>query len=319
MADPVRLAFLGVDHSHAPGKVRWARDLPDIELAGAYEPSAHVRAARARLPHCKGIRWIETIDGVLGDPSIVGVFIGGNERQNPSYARRALAAGKHVLMEKACGWTKAHADELIGTAERKGLLFQMGYNFRWYPHIKRILDMCDAGKFGSVHMVRCHMSGAHGPAPGAFPDGVPYFRGGIFYNLGSHALDMVMAVLGTPKRVQPFLRTDGHLGSGYVDNTLVVLEYDRAIAAIDLSHLETEQRRPRRLEVYGAAAQAIASPFAPAGDLAGAVEVHTGGVVAGVEGWTRYGADPFEQFRGDLEEFVACVRGAKRPRFSYAH
>ena len=55
-------------------------------------------------------------------------MIGGAERQNPSYARQALQAGKHVLMEKACGWTHAHVDELTGLAEQGALLFQMGYN-----------------------------------------------------------------------------------------------------------------------------------------------------------------------------------------------
>ncbi|MBM4437878.1 MAG: Gfo/Idh/MocA family oxidoreductase, partial [Actinobacteria bacterium] len=293
--------------------------LPEVDLAGIYEPSAEIRKLRENTVQCRNVRWIERIDQVLGDAAIKGVIIGGNERQNPSYARRALAAGKHVLMEKACGWTKAHADELIGAAERKGLLFQMGFNFRWYPHIKRVFDMKEAGAFGQIYAVRAHQSGAISDTVDAFPDGTPYFRGGIFYNLGCHTLDMVMIVLGVPKKVHPFMRVDHHQGSGYPDNTVVVLEYDRAIASIEVNSIETEQRRPRSLEVYGSKAAAIVNPFAPAGELGAAVDVHTGGVAAGLDGWKRYSADPFDQFRWDIEEFAACIRGDKKPRYSYAH
>ena len=319
MSAPIRLGMLGVQHSHAPGKIRWLLDLPDIDFVGAYEPNTAVRAERENEPRSHGVRWRDDIQSILSDDALAGVVIGGEERQNPSYARRALAAGKHVLMEKACGWTRAHADELIGTAEREGLLFQMGYNFRLLPHIRRILDMNDAGAFGQVFRVRVHQSAAYQGHPATQVDGSPYFRGGIFYNLACHALDLVIAVLGAPDRVHGFLRCDAYGDPDFVDNATVVLEFADAIAVIESSFLETEQRRPRGLEVYGLEATAIASPFSPVADLAPAVAIHTGGVAAGADGWRRYGAEPFEPFRADIEEFVACIRGEKRPRFNYEH
>ena len=157
MSDQLRLAMLGAKHSHARGKTRWLRDIPDIDLVGIYEPSREFRADRETMLDYQHIAWIDDIDTVLGDSSIKGVVIGGAEVENPSYARRALAADKHVLMEKACGWTKAHATELIGTAEQKGLIFQVGYNFRPMPPFRRVIDMVRAGDFGTVHLVRAHM------------------------------------------------------------------------------------------------------------------------------------------------------------------
>ncbi len=318
---PVRLAMLGASHGHASGKTRWLRDLPDIDFVGVYEPKAAMRATRETALEYQHVAWIESIGSILDDESIVGVVIGGAEEENPPYARRALAAGKHVLMEKACGWTKGHADELIGGAEERGLLFQMGYNFRLLPHIRRVLDMARDGEFGSVYAVRTHMGSPFASSVLHLGDGQPYFRGGMMYNLGCHALDMVVAVLGAPRAVHPhFLSVHPESReAGYADYVLAVLEYENARATIEVSLVETEGRLPRSLEVFGTDAQAIASPFMPAGAAGPAVAVHQGGAQAGPDGWRQYGPDPYEPFRADVEEFAACIRGEKEPRFGYGH
>ena len=318
-SDAVRLGVLGAQHGHVPGKLRWLRDLDAIDLAGVYEPNESVRAANEQQPNATGVPYVEDIQTILEDTSVQGVVIGGAERQNPSYARRALQAGKHVLMEKACGWTHAHVDELTELAEQRALLFQMGFNNRLMPHFRRVFDMVAAGEFGEVFRVRAHMCGAYNPKSDTYVDGGAYFKGGIFYNLGCHALDLTMAVLGVPDHVHPFLRTERFRESGYVDNATVVLEYPSAIATIEVSHLETEQRRPRSFEVYGSDAQAIVSPWGTVGDRSAAVAIHTGGVEAGEAGWHVHGSGLHVPFLDDIKEFVGCIRGEQEPRFNYDH
>ena len=163
------------------------------------------------------------------------------------------------------------------------------------------------------------MCGAYNPNSDTYVDGGAYFKGGIFYNLGCHALDLTMAVLGVPDHVHPFLRTERFRESGYVDNATVVLEYPSAIATIEVSHLETEQRRPRSFEVYGSDAQAIVSPWGTVGDRSAAVAIHTGGVEAGEAGWHVHGSGLHVPFLDDIKEFVGCIRGEQEPRFNYDH
>ena len=315
----VRLGVLGAQHGHAAGKLRWLRDLAEIDLAGVYEPCSATRAANEAEPNSAGVPYLDDIDRLLDDSSVLGIVIGGAERQNPTYARRALQAGKHLLMEKACGWTHAHVDELTGLAESSRLLFQMGYNNRLTPHFRRVLDMVACGEFGDIYRVRSHMCSFYHASADTYLGSGRYFNGGIFYNLGSHALDMAMAVLGTPSKVHSFLRCDRFTESGYIDNATVVLEYPSAIATLEASHLETEQVRPRSFEVYGSEAQAIVSPWASIGDRSPAVAIHTGGLGAGADGWKVYGTGREAPFRDDIEHFAACIRGEREPRFSYAH
>ena len=129
----------------------------------------------------------------------------------------------------------------------------------------------------------------------------------------------MIAILDAPDRMHGFLCCDAYRDTDFVDNATVVLEFADAIAVIESSFPETEQRRPRGLEVYGLEANALASPFSPVADLAPAVAIHSGGVAVGADGWRPYGDEPFEPFRADIEEFVACVRSDKRPRFDYEH
>ncbi|MCY4111250.1 MAG: hypothetical protein OXF96_04835, partial [Chloroflexi bacterium] len=103
------------------------------------------------------------------------------------------------------------------------------------------------------------------------------------------------------------------------DLNIVVLEYPKTLASIELSFLETENRRPRSFEVYGSEAQAIVTPFMIAGDRVPSAAIHTGGPGAGADGWHIHGADPFEPFRADIDEFAACIRGEKEPWIDYAH
>ncbi|MBM4436759.1 MAG: FCD domain-containing protein [Actinobacteria bacterium] len=127
-----------------------------IGISLATDPAAAAGIGHARLLHSRIADAIERRDA-LGDPSIQGVVVDGHELQNVAYARRAMAVGKHVLMEKPLGWTHAQVDELLDTAAASGLVFQMGYHFRWFPHSRRVLDLQARGAFGPVHRVRVFM------------------------------------------------------------------------------------------------------------------------------------------------------------------
>lgn len=63
-------------------------------------------------------------------------------------ARESLLAGKHVLLEKPMALTLAEADELIGLARSKGLLFTIGYSQRFNPKFAYVKRSIDDGTIG---------------------------------------------------------------------------------------------------------------------------------------------------------------------------
>ena len=63
-------------------------------------------------------------------------------------AKESLLAGKHVLLEKPIALTLAEADELIGIARSKQLLFTIGYSQRFNPKFAYVKKSIEDGTIG---------------------------------------------------------------------------------------------------------------------------------------------------------------------------
>ena len=71
---------------------------------------------------------------LLGNKEIEAVYISATpESTHYPMAKDALAAGKHVFLEKPIAMTLGEADELISLAKAKGLKFTVGYSQRFNP------------------------------------------------------------------------------------------------------------------------------------------------------------------------------------------
>jgi scyllo-inositol 2-dehydrogenase (NAD+) len=71
-------------------------------------------------------------EALVADPEIQALMISATpETTHYPMAKAALAAGKHVLLEKPIAITLDEADELIELAESKGLKFTIGYSQRF--------------------------------------------------------------------------------------------------------------------------------------------------------------------------------------------
>ena len=71
------------------------------------------------------------------------------------------------------------------------------------------------------------------------------------YILGSHLVDLIVYMLGEPKKVTSFLKRTGLDGVYFEDNNLAVLEYDKALARIFVSSVEVNGFGRRQLMVSG--------------------------------------------------------------------
>ncbi|HEU5319257.1 MAG TPA: Gfo/Idh/MocA family oxidoreductase, partial [Methylomirabilota bacterium] len=80
---------------------------------------------------------------LLGLAAVDAVYISATpETTHFPMARDALAAGKHVFLEKPIAMELAEADELIALARRRGLKLTIGYSQRFNPkfaYVKKCL------------------------------------------------------------------------------------------------------------------------------------------------------------------------------------
>ena len=93
------------------------------------------------------------IDEVLEDPETEAVVIATPISTHYEFGRRALEAGKHVLMEKPLAGSSTEADELIAIGDRNGLAVMCGHTFLFSPPVMAIKEMIDRGDLGEIHFI----------------------------------------------------------------------------------------------------------------------------------------------------------------------
>jgi len=305
---PVRMAQWGTGHGHAEGKLCALRSNPGVELVGVIEPDRARRAALERDGSAyAGVRWFDDPSPVLDDPAVVAVAAEGRNDESLAEAAAIIRAGKHLWLDKPAGddlpaWL-AVADE----AERRGLLIQLGYMFRYHHGFMAIAELARSGALGEVFSVRAHMSTS---IPLAARAVIARHRGGIFYDLAGHMIDQIVGLLGRPLDVTLYARQDADAVSGFADNTLGVLAFDRAMAIIDIAAMEPAPTA-RRFEVYGRSGSAIMEPFEPAGPIR--LCLATGVQTIPVPTQTRQ-----ELYDRELDAFLATLSG-RPPDRTLAH
>jgi len=248
-----RIAFLGGAHAHTPAKLALVRQSPRYELAGLCEEDPAVRA------RYQGVPFLDRA-AALGDPSIRIIAVGSAVKDHARDARQALAAGKHVHVEKPPATTLVEFQALQELAARGRLLLQPGYMWRHNPALKAALAAARQGWLGEIHTVRGTIDST------ATADQRPEwegFRGGQMFELGCHLLDPAVRLLGRPLQATPFLRKHGNFADNFTDNTVAVLEYPHAFAVITSSALRPNAFRQRFFEVMGSRGTAMVRPIEP--------------------------------------------------------
>ena len=141
MSAPLRIGVVGtgsLGYHHA----RILRDLPGVVCKGFYEASAERAGTVSRE---LGIRAFPSLDAMLADVDAVSIVVPTSKHHEVAMA--ALAAGKHLLIEKPITVTLAEADELLALAERHKAMVQIGHIERFNRAIRAALPFVDTPLF----------------------------------------------------------------------------------------------------------------------------------------------------------------------------
>jgi predicted dehydrogenase len=92
-----------------------------------------------------------SFDDVLKNPEVDAVAIATPVNTHFELTRRALEAGKHVLVEKPMTTTGAEAEQLIELAARRDLTLMVDHTFVYTGAVRRIKRLIDDGELGSLY------------------------------------------------------------------------------------------------------------------------------------------------------------------------
>ena len=134
-----------------PNLLRNFSGLPGCEVRYVVDASAERRAfVQGNFPRTRAV---DSVDLVLDDPEVAGVVIATPAATHFALARQALAAGKHVLVEKPLATTVAEVDALADAAARLGLIVMAGHTFIYNPAVRYVKRLIEAGELGEVRYV----------------------------------------------------------------------------------------------------------------------------------------------------------------------
>ena len=321
MPDKMKMAQIGTKHGHAKGVFEIMAAHPEVEMTGNFEPDS---ARREQLiatgdPTWTNANWFDDVSEILGDPEIVAVSSEGANRESLDHTTQIIEAGKHAFYDKPAGDDYHRFHSVVEEARRRGLMIQMGYMFRNHDGFERIAEWTRSGFLGHVFQVRAHMSTW---LPESNPDnpvlarsGLAHHRGGILYDLGGHMLDQVVWLLGRPNRVTSFMQNAASDTREFMDNTLTVLEYPRAIATVDIAAMEPRPMA-RRFEVYGTEGSAIMEPMEPADKLRLTLNEAKGAYAAGV---TEIQLEDRPRYVASFAAFVRALKGEAKAERTLDH
>jgi predicted dehydrogenase len=311
MMAKLRMAQYGTKHGHAGGKLLSMLKHPEVEVVGVYEPDAARRAEVAQRESYGQARWIEDKREMLDDPTIVAIASEGQNSESLAQSEEIVNAGKHIWYDKPAGDNWAHYQRVMKKVQEKGIHWQMGYMFRYQHAFVQVNEWAKNGLLGDIFSVRAHMSTWLNEAQRKVIG--QDHKGGILYDLGGHMLDQICWLLGRPNRVTSYMHNHTRLVPEFMDNTLGVFEFDKAIAFLDIA---AQEPRPmaRRYEVYGTKGSAIIiDRFDPAGGLRLCLEEAGGGYPKGVSFVDVPDQDRQDMYDLEFEAFVKVIKGEQGP------
>jgi len=316
---PLKLGMLGMWHAHADGIVRRVAEHPDeFSLVGFYDQDPKVVAAQSGQwePRIGKLRIFNSPEELLREP-LDGVVVEGRVYENVGLAKLALESGRPVMLEKPAGDNLDDFRRLVDLAQKKHLHVQMIYLFRYMSAIQELLARARRKELGSIYAFRGRLP-KDLPSYQRYVDELGRYKGGIFFEMAGHLVDLLVALLGKPRRITAFM-AHHHTAEpkAFIDNGIAVFEFERALGTIEVPALEVAPHA-RRIEVYGTEG-ALVIPHLGSGHLANRNVQPIEFFRTGSPDWQTVELPAATLQIADLREFAAVIAGRKSPDFSMEH
>ena len=186
-----------------------------------------------------GARMTADFDELLADEAVEAVILATPVTTHFELAKRALEAGKHVLVEKPPALTGAEAEELVTTAEEQERVLMPGHLLLYHPGVARFKELIESGELGEVLYVYGNRQNL----------GQIRKDENALWSLGVHDLSVILYLL-EEEPVEAWARGESFLTEGVEDVVFCYLRFPSGkVAHMHLSWLDPHKMR--RITVVG--------------------------------------------------------------------
>jgi predicted dehydrogenase len=265
-------------------------------------------AGGGRTPDSDGVAFAALAEAL---PSVDAVVIATPPSSHAALGLQAIAAGKHVLIEKPLAVTAAEARALVEAAEAAGVVLMSGHTFEHNAAVHKLRELVRGGDLGRIYYLDCARLNL-----GLYQSDV-----NVIVDLAPHDISIANFVLGSrPTTVTAW--GSRHVHPAHEDVAHLRLDYAELGVRVNIHVSWLDPRKVRRVTVVGSKKMAIyddmnaeerirvydkaAMPPVDGEEPLSGVAYHLGDVVS-----------PYIAFSEPLavqdQHFVDCVLGGTRP------
>ena len=260
-------------------------------------------------PDDKTILAMDDPETLLADPEIDVIHLPMANEEHAKWALKAIAHGKHVLIEKPMALTVADIDAITQAARDKGVKVMEGFMYRFHPQHDAVREIIESGVIGEVRTVSTRFAFPMKPARLYRVNRPISDGGGAMWDIGPYAVHTARLWFDDePKSVTALARLNEH---GADLSLTGIFDYgDGRFAQFEMSF---EHARRSVYEVIG---------------TLGGVTCHTtwqpADETAKISWWTEAGQQETvevpaaDQFVNEIEHFSNCVMNDVEPLLSLA-
>ena len=154
-------------------------------------------------------KWYDSAPALLADQEIDAVYISTPPRFHMEHCLEALAAGKHVYLEKPMAMNADECRTIIEAEKKSFGKVAVAHYRRALPAFKKIGELIKNGTLGDVRLAEVNFflpqDSSMNPDPGenwrVNPD---ISGGGLFHDLSPHLLDLLLVYFGKPQHYNGF-------------------------------------------------------------------------------------------------------------------
>ena len=293
----LRLAFLGCGFATRLHS-RTLRRFADVERSYASRGLAKAEEYRRRY---RGARAFGSYDDAIADPQIDVVLVATPPESHLDLTLRALAAGKHVIVEKPPFLRATDFDAVTAAASAAGRRVFVAENYFYKPMAEALREVIARGEIGDVRLLT--INALKQQKTGDWRDREEVAGGGALFEGGIHWINFMASLGLEPVRVRGF-----RPGPAEGPERTVVVVFEYAGGAVGTLYYSWEIGSPlkglRLSALYG---------------TDGAATFETNGLFLGVRGRRRRLRVPDPRdllgYGAMFRDFFHAIRSGAEPRF----
>ncbi len=194
------IAIVGAAHTHMKWYPMNINGNKNIRVKYVWDHNAErAQWCAKQLP---GAKAVANVDEIFNDPEVAGVMIMSENNRHHDLVLAAAKAHKAMFVEKPLALTAKDAAEMADAVDKAGVFFTTGYFMRTSPKYQFVKEQIAKGNFGKItraYAANCHNAGREGEFDNRFHHWfteADQAGGGAYVDMGTHAVDLLMWLLG---------------------------------------------------------------------------------------------------------------------------